>query len=88
MSIVDRPIVSGHRVVLEQHLTGPALPGPVRYCRNVNLVLIATLAAQFDQVPDLFEAYNRAAPPAPLPDFLGALSTLVGLDLLTLLDSA
>jgi hypothetical protein len=83
MSIVDRPIVRGHRIVLEQHLTGPALSGAVRYCRNVNLVLIATLAGQFDQVPDLFDAYNRAAPPAPLPDFLGALSTLVGLDLLT-----
>jgi len=83
MSIVDRPIVRDHRVVLEQHLTGPALPNAVRYCRNVNLVLITTLAAQFDQVPDLFDAYNRAAPPAPLPDFLAALSTLVGLDLLT-----
>jgi flavin-dependent dehydrogenase len=83
MRVVDRPIVRGHRIVLEQHLSGPALPGAIRYCRNVNLVLIATLAAQFDQVPDLFDAYNRAAPPAPLPDFLGALSTLVGLELLT-----
>ena len=39
---------------------------------------------EFEQVPDLFEAYNRAAPPAPLPDFLGALSTLVGFGMLTL----
>ncbi|MGH9886274.1 MAG: NAD(P)/FAD-dependent oxidoreductase, partial [bacterium] len=79
---VDRAMVRGRRVVLEDHLAAPSVPAGVRYCRNVDLVLIARLAPLFDQVPDLFEAYNRAAPPAPLPDFLGALSALIGLDLL------
>ena len=83
LEVVQRAIVRGHRVVLEEHLAAPAAPHGVRYCRNVDLVLLARLAPQFDQVPDLYDAYNRAAPPAPLPDFLGALSTLVGLGMLT-----
>jgi hypothetical protein len=29
-------------------------------------------------VPEWFDADNRVASPAPLPDFLGALSLLVG----------
>jgi hypothetical protein len=73
----------GNRVVLQEHLATPTMPLGVRYCRNVDLVVIARLAGQFTQVPDLFDAYNRAAPPAPLPDFLGALSTLIGLEMLT-----
>jgi hypothetical protein len=77
-----RAIVRGHRVVLEDHLTAPNAPKGVRYCRNVDLVLITRLAGQHDQVPDLYDAYNRLAPPAPLPDFLGTLSTLIGLDML------
>jgi flavin-dependent dehydrogenase len=79
---VTRAMVRGHRVVLEDHLAGPGIPDAVRYCRNVDLVLIARIAGQHDQVPDLFDAYNRHAPPAPLPDFLGALSALVGLEIL------
>jgi hypothetical protein len=60
------------------------LPDPVRYCRSIDLVLVARLAGRHDQVPDMFDAYNRVAPPAPLPDFLGALSTLIGLGVLSL----
>lgn len=81
---VNRATVRGERVVLEQHLAAPQVPNGIRYCRNVDLLLIAQIAGRYDQVPDLFEAYNRQAPPAPLPDFLGALSTLIGLDLLRL----
>ena len=69
-------------MVLDEHLAGPASPAGVRYCRNVDLVTLAGLAPRFDQVPDLYEAYNRAAPPAPLPDFLGALSALIGLGMM------
>src|SRR5262249_19247328 len=67
---VTRAMIRGHRVVLEDHLAGPGISEAVRYCRNVDLVLIARIAGQHDQVPDLFDAYNRLAPPAPLPDFL------------------
>ena len=34
-------------------------------------VIGLALAPMYDQVPDLYAAYNRAASPAPLPDFLG-----------------
>ena len=44
---------------------------------NVNAPQLAELAPRFTQVPDLFDAYNRAGPAVPLPDFLTALSTLV-----------
>jgi hypothetical protein len=84
MGVVERAIVRGNRIVLEQHLAVPELDDPVRYCRSVDLLLVAQLAPRHDQVPDLFDAYNRMAPPAPLPDFLGALSTLVGLGVLAL----
>jgi hypothetical protein len=46
--------------------------------RNVDLVRLSELAPSHTQVPDLFDAYNRVASPAPLPDFLGALSMLIG----------
>ena len=80
--IVERATVRGHRICSQQHLASPFVPNGVRYCRNVDLVLITRLAGQYDQVPDLYDAYNRAAPPAPLPDFLGALSTLIALKML------
>ncbi len=84
LRVVDRATVRGNRIVSEKHLVARDVPYGVRYCRNVDLVVIAQLAARYDQVPDLFDAYNRAAPPAPLPDFLGALSTMIGLDMLSL----
>jgi flavin-dependent dehydrogenase len=84
LQFVRRPVVRGHRIALEEHLSAPRATNGVRYCRNVDLVVLARLAPRFGQVPDLYEAYNRAAAPAPLPDFLGALSTLVGFGMLTL----
>jgi tryptophan halogenase len=84
LRFVRRAVVRDHRIALEEHVAAPTAPSGVRYCRNVDLVVLARLAPQFDQVPDLYDAYNRAAPPAPLPDFLGALSTLVGFGMLTL----
>lgn len=79
-----RPMVRGDRVVLEEHLVVPAFRDGVRYLRNVDLVQIVSLAPSYDQVPELYSAYNRASPPAPLPDFLGALSVLVGKGILDL----
>ena len=65
-------------MVLEDHVVVPAFRDAVRYVRSVDLVQIIALAPAHDQVPDLYAAYNRAAAPVPLPDFLGALSVLVG----------
>ena len=73
-----RPAVRENRVVLKSQLVVPAFPGGVRYIRNVDLLRLGELAPQYEQVPDLFAAYNRVEPPVPLPDFLGALSVLVG----------
>ena len=80
----ERPTVRGDRVTLEEHLVVPAFRDGVRYLRSVDLVKIVALAPAYDQVPDLYAAYNRAAPPARLPDFLGALSVLVGKGMLDL----
>jgi hypothetical protein len=76
--------VLGDRVRLEEHLVVPAFRDGVRYLRSIDLVKIVALAPEYDQVPELYAAYNRAANPAPLPDFLGALSVLVGKGLLDL----
>jgi hypothetical protein len=83
LRVVERAVVRGNRVVLEQHLASDAVPQGVRYCRNVDLVVMARLAPHHEQVPDLYDAYARTANAAPLPDFLGALSALVGLEMLT-----
>jgi len=83
LRVVERAVVRGNRVILEQHLASAAIPRGVRYCRNVDLLAIARLAPQHEQVPDLYDAYSRAASAVPLPDFLGALSALVGLEMLT-----
>jgi flavin-dependent dehydrogenase len=81
---VERPMVRGDRITMGEHLVAPAFREGVRYIRSVDLVAIMSLAPAHDQVPDLFAAYNRAAAPVPLPDFLGALSVLVGKGLLDL----
>jgi flavin-dependent dehydrogenase len=81
---VDRPTVRGDRVALEERLVVPAFRDGIRYIRNVDLVTIVSLAPAYDQVPDLFAAYNRATAPAALADFLGALSVAVGKGILDL----
>lgn len=83
LGFVNQAVVRGNRIRLERHLVNPAFVSPVRYCRGVDLVLMTELSGKHSQVPDLFDAYNRVAPPAPLPDFLGALSTLIGYGALT-----
>jgi hypothetical protein len=82
IQVVPRGIVRGNRVVVEDHLVVPGLGESVRYLRSVDLLLLCRLAAEHDQVPDLFDAYNRNGAPAALPDFLGALSTLVAFEVL------
>jgi hypothetical protein len=83
VSVSPRPLVRGDQIVLEDHLITPGVNRGLRYARNIDLLLLTRVAERHDQVPDIFDAYNRSAPPASLPDFLGALSTLVGLEMLT-----
>lgn len=49
----------------------------VRFLRGVDLPRLIDIAEHHTQVPDIFDAYQQACPPVPLPDFLGALSVLV-----------
>jgi len=83
LRVVERAVVRGNTVVMEQHLASTTIPQGVRYCRSVDLLAITRLAPQHQQVPDLFEAYSRTATAVSLPDFLGALAALIGLDMLS-----
>jgi hypothetical protein len=74
--------VQRNEVVLVEHLVAPRFPDGVRYLRGIDLLLLSELAISYDQVPNLYEAYNGAAQPATLPDFLGALSVLLGTEIL------
>ena len=79
-----RPVVSGHTVVLRDHLVVPAFPDGIRYLRSVDLKALADLAPQHTQVPALYEAYCTQAGVAPLGDVLGALAVLLGKQMLRL----
>lgn len=79
-----RPVVAGNVIALRDHLVGGAFPSGVRYLRNVDVVVLADLARAHDQVGDLYGAYARTAASVPLPDFLGALASLIGSGVLTL----
>lgn len=72
-----RPAIEGQLIVLRSVLTVPNSPEPFDFFENVDLARLAQLAGQYRQVPDLFTAYNRAAAPVPLPNFLSALSLLL-----------
>ena len=82
LAVVRRPAVTARRIVLEDRLAVPGWADAdaargIRYLRGIDLLRVVELAPRHGQVPDLYEAYNRVCPPAPLPDFLGALSVLV-----------
>lgn len=76
------PVVRGNRIALAAQLVSAAYPDGIRYLRDVDLIKLSDLVSEHDQVPDLYEAYNRAAPPVALHDFLAALSTAIAAGLL------
>ena len=79
VELQSRAIVRGNDLAILPHLVIPSMPRAVRFLRNVDVVDLTELAPSFDQVPDLYEAYNRRTQsPAQLSDFLAALATLVG----------
>ncbi|MFN8059234.1 MAG: tryptophan 7-halogenase [Vicinamibacterales bacterium] len=75
---VARPTISGREVVLEDTLVGPAVPDGVRFVGRVNLPKLAALASDYDGVPELFGAYTSRVEPVSFPDFVRALSVLLG----------
>lgn len=83
LTVVHVPAVKGREVVLEPALTGPGVPEPLRFVRGVDVVAIANLILDAPDVPELFERYMRESGTAALPDFLTALSVLLGTGLIT-----
>ena len=82
LAVVRRPAITARRIILEDRLAVPGWPDAdaargLRFLRDIDLLRVVELAPLHRQVPDLFEAYNRVCPPAPLPDFLGVLSVLI-----------
>lgn len=74
--------IEGCEVVLRQALLAPGMAEPLDFVANVDVVKLVALAPGYRQVPALFEAYNRAARPVELPDFLRALATLAATGIL------
>jgi flavin-dependent dehydrogenase len=72
-----RAAVRGRSIVLEDHLFLPAWPEGVRYLRNIDLLLMLKLAPQHTDVGEMYDAMFKEQPGISLPDFLGALSTLI-----------
>ena len=72
-----RAAVRGRTIVMEDHLFLPAWPDGVRYLRNIDLLLMLRLAPAYRDVGDMYDAMFREQPGISLPDFLGALSTLI-----------
>jgi hypothetical protein len=72
-----KPAIKGREIVLRDALTMPGLPAALDYFENVDLPRLVEMAEHHTQVPDLFEAYNHACRPVPLPNFLAALSMLL-----------
>lgn len=86
---IPRPTVQGAEVVLEEHLATPSHPRGVRHLRGVDLRTLLELSGRHQDLPDLFAAYARTTPsPVSLADFLGALSTLVGMGALEMAESS
>jgi hypothetical protein len=76
--VEPRAIVRENTVVVEPHFVCDAFPGGVRFLRNVDLMAVARIAAAEPDVGRMYERYVAEVGPAVLPDFLGALSVLIG----------
>ena len=79
-----RPTIVDDRVVLVPRFISDKLPDGVCYARNVEIPRLVEIAPRYEQVPDIYEAYNAGRSPAALPDFLAALALAVGAGFLDL----
>lgn len=76
--VEPRPVIRDHAVSMEPHLVCESFPEGVRFLRSVDLLAVARIGATESDVGRMYERYVREAGPAALPDFLGALSVLLG----------
>ncbi len=67
--------IDGYRIVLQDHLASDPYPEGLRYARSVDLRHLVEIAPLHEDVPDGWAAYNKAASPVTLPDYLSALAT-------------
>ncbi len=74
--------IEGREVVLRRALSVPGSDEVLDFLANIEVCRLAELAPFYQQLPDLFEAYNRASGPVELPCFLTALSTLLACGIL------
>ena len=74
--IEPRALVDGNEIRLAPHVIPPD-SAATRYLHGVDMVTLLEMAPGVTQVPDLFDAYTQRAAPAPLHDFLMALSSAV-----------
>jgi flavin-dependent dehydrogenase len=70
--------IEGREIVLRDFILFSSLDQGVRFVGGVDLPRLIEFIPHHSDVADLFEAYNRACPPVALPNFLGALSVLLG----------
>ena len=73
-----RLLIRGNQMALEPHLTMSPFSHGLRYLRGVDLVTVAAIATTESDVGGMYDHYVRRNGPISLPDFLGALSVLVG----------
>ena len=74
--IEPRALVDGNEIRLAPHVIPPD-SAATRYLHGIDMVTLLEVAPGVTQVPDLFDAYTQRAAPAPLHDFLMALSSAV-----------
>jgi flavin-dependent dehydrogenase len=77
VAVQSKAGIEGREVVLRDALAGPGIEGAIDFIANVDVCKLVEIAPRHEQVPDLFEAYNRMCLPVDLPHFLAALSSLV-----------
>jgi flavin-dependent dehydrogenase len=82
LRLEPHPVVRANQIVLEDRLVSSACVEGLRFVRDIDLLGVLELAPAHDEVPALFEAYNRRFPPVALPDFLGVLSVMLAFELL------
>jgi len=76
--VEPRAIVRDNTVVVEPHFICDAFPGGVRFLRSVDLLAVARIGGDEADVGRMYERYVAEVGPAVLPDFLGAVSVLIG----------
>lgn len=82
--VEPQPVIRGNEIVMEPAFVGRVLQEPagssgsaLRFADNVDLVALAAIACRHRSVPDVYDAYCRTSPPAPLPNVVSGLSLLV-----------